>query len=162
MTLQTPCSLVCTCSNDKCFTDVRTSFFSSLVFPHPNGHSERVHADIPGKATSGRVSRDQKLWGKKIKVVKLLTGIFFHWLLNTCNWNTLCFRSCMVAIRLLLFHKMSSSQRLGYIFLIEIKPSGIKKLNIDLLNQYITVITICPFFQRTIFVCGFSYWVEGV
>lgn len=39
-------------------------FFSSLVFPHPNGHSERVHADIPGKATSGRVSRDQRLWGK--------------------------------------------------------------------------------------------------
>lgn len=100
-------------------------FFSSLVFPHPYGHSERVHADIPGKATSGRVSRDQKLWGKKIKVVKLLTGIFFHWLLNTCNWKTLCFRSCMVAIRLLLFHKMSSSQRLGYNFLIEIKPSGI-------------------------------------
>lgn len=50
---------------------------------------------------------------------------FFHWLLNTCNWKTLCFRSCMVAIRLLLFHKMSSSQRLGYNFLIEIKPSGI-------------------------------------
>lgn len=93
-------------------------FFSSLVFPHPNGHSERVHADIPGKATSAV--------REKIKVVKLLTGLdFFHWLLNTCNWKTLCFRSCMVAIRLLLFHKMSSSQRLGYNFLIEIKPSGI-------------------------------------
>lgn len=50
------------------------AFFSSLVFPHPNGHSKRVHADIPGEATRGRVSRDQRLYGK-IKVVNLLIGL---------------------------------------------------------------------------------------
>lgn len=130
MTLQTPCSLVCTCSNDKCFTDVRTSFFfSSLVFPHPNGHSKRVHADIPGEATSGRVSRDQRLYGK-IKVVNLLIGLDLFQREEHCVFLTV--RSQFD----IAFPKNEFITKTWLYFLTEIKRPGVATIQaIELVNN---------------------------